>query len=112
MNTQKLNARLTPLFDAHKQTIHLIHRLSKLPAQPSSNPPIPDVDNVRVELSAEIHQKLKEQEEDFELLRQEVEYQTDRWSWAGAASGRDSEAHKERTAIAAQITRLGEDLRS
>lgn len=67
---------------------------------------------MRVELSAEIHQSLKEQEEEFELLRQEVEDQTDRGSWTSAARRRDSEADKERTALVAQITRLEEDLRS
>lgn len=112
MNTQRLNARLTPLFDAHKQTVHLIHHLFKLPAQPGSSPLNPDAGDVRVELSAEIHQDLKEQEEQFELLSQEVEDLTDRGSWTSAARRRDSEADKEWTTVAAQITRLGEDLRS
>lgn len=67
---------------------------------------------MRVELSAEIHQNLKEQEEEFELLRQEVEDQTDCGNWTSAARRRDSEADKERTALVAQVTRLGEDLRS
>lgn len=109
---QNLNARLAPLFDAHKQTVHLIHRLFKLPAQPGSTLLNPDASDARVELSAEIHQNLKDQEEEFELLRQEVEDQTDRGSWTSAARRRDSEVDTERTALAAQITRLGENLRS
>lgn len=112
MNTQTLNVRLTPLFDAHKQTLNLIHRLSKLPAQPGSSPLNPDAGDARVELSAEIHQSLKEQEEDFELIRQEFEDQTGSASWANSSRRRDSVRDKERSALAAQVTRLGEDLRS
>lgn len=112
MNTQKLKARLTPLFEAHKQTLHLIYRLSKLPIQPGSSPLNPEAADARVELSAEIHQSLKEQEEEFELLRQEFEDQADRGSWAPATRRRDSVVDKERAGLAAQITRLGEDLRS
>lgn len=112
MTTQNLNTRLSPLFDAHKQTVYLIHRLFKLPAQPGLSPLNPEACDLRVELSAEILQNLKEQEEEFELLRQEVEDQTDRKSWTSAARRRDSETDNERTALAAQITRLGEDLRS
>lgn len=112
MRKQKLSARLVSLFDAHKQTVHLIHRLFKLSAQPASSPLISDTGDVRIEFSAEIHQNLKEQEEEFELLRQEVEDQTDRGSWTSAVRQRDSEVNKERTELAAQITRFGEDLRS
>ena len=110
MNPQKLSERLTPLFEAYKQNLHLIHRLSKLPAQPGSslNPHAADA---RAELSAEIHQSLKEQEEEFELLRQEAEDLTSTGSWV-TARRRDSEANNERTGLAAQVTRLGEDLRS
>ncbi|MCJ1470953.1 hypothetical protein MMC07_009601 [Pseudocyphellaria aurata] len=112
MTTQKLNTRLTPLFEAHKQTVHLIHRLFKLPAKAGLSPQNPEAGDVRVELSAEILQNLKKQEEEFELLRQEVEDQTDRGSWISAAKRRDSGTVNERTALAARITRLGEDLRS
>lgn len=111
MNPQKLSERLTPLFEAHKQALHLIHRLSKLPTQPGSNSLKPDAADARVELSAEIHQSLKEQEEEFELLRQEAEDLTSTGSWS-TVRRREGETDKERTALAAQITRLGEDLRS
>ena len=111
MNAQALQARLTPLFDSLKQTQQLITRLSKLPYTPGSSPSNLEEGDARVELSAEIHQSLKEQEEDFELLRQEVEDQTNSSSWASNARRRDSGREREKTDLAAQVTRLGEDLK-
>ena len=111
MTTQALTTRLTPLFESLKQTQQLITRLSKLPAQPGSCPSSPDEGDARVELGAEIHQSLKEQEEDFELLRQEVEDQTNTSGWSSSARRRDSAKDGQRTDLAAQITRLGEDLK-
>ena len=64
-----------------------------------------------MELSAEIHQSLKEQEEDFELLRQEVEDQTNTSSWSSSARRRDSGKNSQRRDLAAQVTRLSEDLK-
>lgn len=102
MNTSRFNARIISLYDAQKKIIQLIQRLSKLPAS--------DSHDARVELSAEIHQNLNEQEEEFELLRQEFEDHADWENWAVRRRG--SEIDRERTAFAAHITRLGEDLRS
>lgn len=110
MNAQALQARLTPLFDSLKQTQQLITRLSKLPSSAGSSPSNLEGD-ARVELSADIHQSLKEQEEDFELLRQEVEDQTNSSSWASNARRRDSGREREKTDLTAQVTRLGEDLK-
>ena len=111
MNTQALTLRLQSLSDAHKQTTQLINRLSKLPAQPGSSPSYPDAADARQELSAEIHQSLKEQDEDLELLRQEIEDQTNTVSWTSAARRRDSERERDRTGLAARVARLGEDLK-
>lgn len=111
MSTQALNARLTTLFESLKQTQQLITRLSKFPAQPGSTSSKVDEGDARVELGAEIHQSLKEQEEEFELLRQEVEDQTNTSSWSSSARRRDSAKDSQRTDLAAQITRLGEDLK-
>ena len=112
MSTQALNARLTSLFDSLKQTQQLITRLSKFPAQSgSSSSNKRDEGDARVELGAEIHQSLKEQEEEFESLRQEVEDQTNTSSWSSSARRRDSIKDSQRTDLAAQVTRLGEDLK-
>ena len=102
---------MTPLSDALKQTQQLISRLSKLPFQQSSSPSNPDEGDSRVELSTEIHQSLKEQEEDLELLRQEAEDQINSSGWPSAARRKDSGKEKDTTDLAAQIARLGEDLK-
>ena len=112
MNIQELNGRLGHLFEAHKQAVHLINRLAKLPAQPGSSSLDSDSADARLELGAEIHQSLKEQEEDFEILRQEVEDLTANINWTSAARTRDSEKLKERTNLATQVTRLGENLKT
>ncbi|KAL9014927.1 MAG: hypothetical protein Q9173_000432 [Seirophora scorigena] len=109
MNIPNLTDRLQTINEAYKQTLHLIHRLSKLPATPGSSSLDPEAADARLELSAEIHQSLKEQEEEFELLRQEVDDQTGTASWTSSARRRDSERERERTALAAQVARLGED---
>lgn len=111
MSVHNLSARLGPLFDVHKQTVHLIQRLSKLPAGPGASSLDPEAGDARLDLSTEIHQSLKEQEEEFELLRQEVEDLTNTTGWASAARRRDSEIERERTDLAAQVARLGEDLK-
>ena len=112
MSIQDLNARLVPLFEAHKQTLQLINRLAKLPAQPGSSASNPDSSDARVELGAEIHQSLKEQEDSFELLRQEVEDQTTNINWAASGRRRNSERERDRTDLATQVTRLGENLKT
>ena len=72
--TQSLAARLTSLSESNKAVVQLIQRLAKLDFQPGSQPlDSPDDGDVRLELSAEIHESLKSIEEELELLRQEVE---------------------------------------
>ena len=112
MNAHASEARLTTLFESLKQIQQLITRLSKLPAQPGSSPANPDEGDARIELSAEIHQRLKEQEEEFELIRQEIEDQTTTSSWSSAGRPRNSGRERADTDLAAQITRLGEDLKT
>ena len=112
MSTQTLYARLTPLFEANKGTLHLIHRLAKLPAQPGSQSFDPDASNARLNLSTEIHQSLKEQEEDFEILQQEVEDQVNNSSWTSATRRKDSEKERAKADLATQVARLGENLKT
>lgn len=97
MTSTTLHSRIVSLTDARKTTHGLIHRLSRLPAQPGI-----DNSEVRAELSGEIHQLLKEQEEELELLRQEVEDFT---------VGRDPEREAEKARLEIGVQRLGEDLR-
>lgn len=110
MVTTALSERISSLLDAHRQTVQLITRLSKLPIQPGSSSLDPEAADARVELSSEIHQNLKDQEEELELLRQEVEDLTNASAW-GSSRRRESEKDKEYASLAAQVARLGEDLK-
>ena len=111
MTTQELQSRLKSLFESHREAAVLISRLSKLGAQSGTSSPHPDDSESRVELSAEIHQSLKEQEEDYELLKQEVEDHTLGGSWGSGARKRDSEKDRDRLTLVTQVERLGEDLK-
>ncbi|KAI1821915.1 Sec20-domain-containing protein [Xylaria intraflava] len=68
-----LQDRLNVLQDATDQLQELIHRLANLDFQPGSVPlDATDGDNVSSELSSEINQILREQEEELELLQEEI----------------------------------------
>ena len=62
---------------------------------------------------SDIHESLKQQEEDLELLRQEIDEVFESAGVGGGASARrrNSEKERERARVAAQAARLGEDLR-
>ncbi|KAF2869440.1 Sec20-domain-containing protein [Massariosphaeria phaeospora] len=108
--TQTLTNRLNALSESNKSLLHLIHRLSKLDFQPGSQPLDAEEGDIRLELSAEIHESLKQLEEDLELLRQEVE---DVVQFAGLATKRrDSVRENERSRLAVLLARLTEDLKS
>ncbi|KAL8999725.1 MAG: hypothetical protein Q9169_001542 [Polycauliona sp. 2 TL-2023] len=107
MSVQHVNDRLQPLNDAHKRTIQLIHRLSKHSIPPGSSSLNSDV---RLQLSTDIHQTLKEQEEELELLRQEVDDQAITTAWTSSARQRNGGKEREHADIVAQLARLAEDL--
>ncbi|KAI3331925.1 Sec20-domain-containing protein [Xylariaceae sp. AK1471] len=68
-----LQDRLNVLQDATNQLKELIHRLANFDFQPGSVPlGAADDDNVGSELSSEINQILREQEEELELLQEEI----------------------------------------
>ncbi|KAI0868393.1 Sec20-domain-containing protein [Hypoxylon argillaceum] len=68
-----LQDRLTVLQDATNQLKELIHRLANFDFQPGSVPlGAADDENVGSELSSEINQILREQEEELELLQEEI----------------------------------------
>lgn len=107
--TQTLTTRLTALSDSNKAVQQLIQRLTKLDFQPGSQPLDAEEGDVRLELSAEIHESLKGVEEDLELLRQEVE---DFLDGGSSVRRRDSGRDGERSRLAVLLARLTEDLRS
>lgn len=108
---QSLTTRLTALSESNKALGQLIQRLAKLDFQPGSQPlGTEEEGDVRLELSAEIHESLKGIEEDLELLRQEVEDVIE----AGNTSARrrESKTEGERSRLAVLLARLTEDLKS
>ena len=111
MTTQELQLRLKSLFEAHREVCALISRLTKLPAHLASSSSHFNEGESRVELSTEIHQSLKEQEEEFELLKQELEDYTAGGSWGSSARRRESEKDRDRITVVTLVERLGEDLK-
>ena len=105
----QLSQQFSQLSDSLKSTNALITRLSKLSFQPGSEP-LEGEGSVRVELAQDIHDSLKQLEEELELLKQEAEDLTT--SATGSVRRRDSEREREKVRLSAQIARLGEDLRS
>jgi hypothetical protein len=108
--TQALTTRLTALSESNKAIVQLIQRLAKLDFQPGSQPLGTEEGDVRLELSAEIHESLKGIEEDLELLRQEVEDVIGGSN--SSARRRDSKTESERSRLAVLLARLTEDLKS
>ncbi|KAI4647773.1 hypothetical protein J4E93_004183 [Alternaria ventricosa] len=108
--THTLTTRLSALSEANKGVGQLIQRLAKLDFQPGSQPlDNSDEGDVRLELSAEIHETLKGIEEELELLRQEVEDVTSQGGITGRR--RDSSKDSERSRLAVLLARLTEDLK-
>ncbi|KAK1019993.1 Protein transport protein sec20, partial [Friedmanniomyces endolithicus] len=114
MTTTHLLEQLTQLSDSLKQTNTLITRLAKLSFQPGSEPlGTNDSNTVRIELAQDIHDALKQLEEDLELLKQDADDFTSLPNSASGHKRRESktgEKERERARVSAQITRLSEDL--
>jgi protein transport protein SEC20 len=72
MSFESLLERLTALQESNAQLKDLIDRLATIKFQPGSIPLDNEDGNVAAELTAEIHQTIKEQDEDFEMLQEEV----------------------------------------
>ncbi|KAK5131297.1 hypothetical protein LTR08_001136 [Meristemomyces frigidus] len=107
MTTTQLSTQLTQLSDSLKSTNTLITRLAKLAFQPGSEP-LDAENSVRIELAQDIHDALKQLEQELELLQQEAD---DLATLSTAYKRRDSERDRERARVGAQVARLGEDLR-
>ncbi|KAL5320583.1 hypothetical protein ACEPPN_011393 [Leptodophora sp. 'Broadleaf-Isolate-01'] len=76
MSFQIISERLKALQESNTQLKELIDRLATINFQPGSVPLGGEEDreeNVMQELAAEIHQLIREEDEDFELLNEEVE---------------------------------------
>ncbi|MBE7182131.1 MAG: hypothetical protein INR71_13170, partial [Terriglobus roseus] len=62
--TQSLSARLTSLSESNKATVQLINKLARLTFTPGAAPQDGDAADTRAELSSDIHEGLKQQEEE------------------------------------------------
>lgn len=113
--TTNLSSQLASLSDSLKSIDSLIHRLSTLNFQPGSEP-LTDENSVRAELAQDIHESLKQLEEDLELLKQEAEdlASSNHGGTPGLRGRRESvnDRDRDRTRLNAQVSRLEEDLRS
>ncbi|KAL1958893.1 hypothetical protein VTO42DRAFT_3446 [Malbranchea cinnamomea] len=102
MASSRLQARLTSVTTTYKQTIPLIHRLQNFTSAVGQG------DEARLELSAEIHHRLKEMEAEMELLRVEIEPLESTGYWR-----RESETKEtQREEILAVMRKLDEDLKA
>lgn len=106
--TTTLITQLTTLADSLKSTNTLITRLSKLQFSPGSEPLDSHSGSLaRLELAQEIHENLKELEEELEFLAQEAEdYKSD----SANRRFRNNSSGNEEARITAKVARLGEDL--
>lgn len=121
-----LSNQLTALADSLRTTNTLITQLSKLHFQPGSEPLDNDSSTVRVELSQDIHDSLKQLEEDLDLLQQEAQ---DLAAPTGSSSSASvtphlplhtarrretltTERERERARVAASLARLTEGLKA
>ncbi|PQE20929.1 hypothetical protein CJF30_00002232 [Rutstroemia sp. NJR-2017a BBW] len=72
MSFESLSERLAALQESNRQARELIDRLETIKFQPGSVPLNGDDENVKSELTAEIAQILKDQNEDYELLQEQI----------------------------------------
>jgi protein transport protein SEC20 len=90
MSFQTISERLTALQESNAQLKELIDRLATIKFQPGSIPLDNEEGNVMTELTSEIQQTLKDQDEDLELLQEDV-YDLD-----FGRKGSELELHKDR----------------
>ena len=110
-----LTASLANLTDSLKTTNTLITRLARLTFPPGAEPLDDEGNSVRIELAQDIHEGLKQLEEDLELLRGDIKDSTPATKTpAGGllhgSSTRPSTKGQERERLGVQVARLGEDL--
>jgi protein transport protein SEC20 len=117
MSSQQLFVRLDALQTSIKESLQLIQRLATLRPDDVDNQDTTS-DSFRADLAAEIHDGLKQQEEDLEMINQDVE---DVVSLAGPdgrysrRSGhivrRDEERDRENADLLSRSSRIGEELK-
>ena len=105
MSAVDLATQLTTLSESLQTTNTLINRLAKLTFQPGTEP-LNDERNVRVELAQDIHDSLKQLEEEIEYLQQEAEdIKADGEFKRGRGTRGDEEAR-----LSAKVARVAEEI--
>jgi hypothetical protein len=102
-----LQARLDALQETHKATLLLINRLISLKLEPGSLPSNQSAPDARAELTAEIHHRLKSEDEGLEIASQEV--QDAAGPDLSSSTHRDSERVRTQALLAIQVAKLRED---
>jgi len=72
MSFESISERLIALQDSNAQLKELIDRLANIKFQPGSIPLDDDEDNVMTELTSEIQQTVRELEEDWEGIEEDI----------------------------------------
>jgi protein transport protein SEC20 len=104
MSLESLQKRLITLQETTSHIQTLIARLASFKFPPGAVPlSLGSLDNVATELSNEIHDTLKEQNNDFELLEQEIK------DSAGGRKGSGAETNKLR--LIERATRTKQELK-
>ncbi|KAF2857419.1 hypothetical protein K470DRAFT_260824, partial [Piedraia hortae CBS 480.64] len=98
--------RISQLQESLKGANALIKRLSKLQFQEGSA----DADTERVELGEDIHESLKALEEEYDLLRQDIEDLKPPVPVDYSAKRRESDRQRKDLRLSIQCTRFGEEL--
>jgi protein transport protein SEC20 len=108
MNTSHLDLsrQVAGLSDQLKTTDTLIAQLGKLTFQPGSEP-LDGEGGVRVELTQDIHESLKQLAEDFEIIKQEASD----FAPGSRSHHRASRKDNDEARLSAKVIRIGEDLR-
>lgn len=110
MNADSLHDRFETLSDLLKQTQSLIYRLSKLHSQ-SPSLSEPDDPVARTDLSEEIHQNLKDLEQEFVLFQLDVEDTSNGSDRPRLGHGSQDQGDWEKPDLGPQVIKFGEDLK-
>ncbi|KAF8857011.1 Sec20-domain-containing protein [Acephala macrosclerotiorum] len=104
MSFESVSDQLKALKESNAQLKDLIDRLANINFQPGSVPLDDGDENVATELTSEIHQTLKEQDEDFELLLEEAQDLD--------AGKENSELWQQKEELKSDVTRAITELKS
>lgn len=118
-SSQQIFVRVDALQTSIKETLQLIQRLATLhPDDNDTTSQEAQGDTYRVDLAAEIHDGLKQHEEEFEMIQQDTEdivglasHDTRSRRSGNHVTKRDQERERESAELLARTSKMSEDLR-